>query len=195
MFSLWKKYGRADKENLWMSDKMFEKRDYRMYQGVNREQIYPQICDFWARYGFYVAQLSPFQIQGQSYHQKIGLRREFYLRLDEHQDGTYIDLMFSAKISDEGMIGGIAAAVIFFPIALVGGALSYTEYENEAKNLMGNFWGFVDQITNQRGTYTNAPPIQPQPQAQDTMPCPGCGAILLNNWKACPYCGRVMNGG
>lgn len=172
---------------------MFDKRDYRLYEGVKRDQIYQQICDFWARQGFYVAQISPFHIHGQSYHQKIGLRREFFLRMDEHHGNTYVDLQFQAKITDEGLIGGAAAAVIFFPVALVGGALSYTEYESDANNLMGSFWGYLDQITNKRGAFAQAPAPYPQPAPQDTIPCQGCGAILLKNWKACPYCGGAMN--
>ncbi|UCE75034.1 MAG: hypothetical protein JSV56_04845 [Methanomassiliicoccales archaeon] len=173
---------------------MFEKREYRMYQGVSREAIYPQICDFWARQGFYVAQLSPFQIHGQSYHQKIGLRREFYLWIDERQGASYIDLQFNAKITDEGLIGGAAAAVIFWPVALVGGAVSYKEFEDDARNLMGSFWAYVDQIANKSGVTAAAPPpAAPQPQTQDTTPCKGCGAILIKTWKACPYCGKAMD--
>ena len=76
---------------------MFEKREYRMYKGVKREHIYQQVCDFWARSGFYVSQISPFQIQGQSYYQKIGLKREFSLRMDEQEDTTYIDLTLNAN--------------------------------------------------------------------------------------------------
>jgi hypothetical protein len=171
---------------------MFDKREYRMYKGVKRDQIYRQICDFWARQGFYVSQISPFQIQGQSYYQKIGLRREFYLRIDEHEDATYIDLSLSANITDEGLIGGAAAALIFLPVAVVGGALSYNEYETDARNLMGSFWGFVDNISKTNGVFTQPPGApMPPPKTAPTMYCPGCGALIPQNWKACPYCGNV----
>jgi hypothetical protein len=217
-----------------------------MYKNVKRDDIYPKVCDFWARQGFHVAQLSPFQIRGESYHQKIGLRREFYLRLDESDGNTYIDLQFQARISDEGAVGGVAATVIFWPVAVVGGALSYSEYEKEANNLMYNFWIYVDQLTNQRGelppgwrppepsffSSPTPPPPPPQPTqqynqphpldqkrdqpdvdkveksktstesktstppkelspSQETAPCGSCGALLPNNWKACPYCGTL----
>lgn len=164
-----------------------------MYEGVKKEQIYQQICDFWARQGFYVAQMSPFHIQGQSYHQKIGLRREFFLNMDDRQGATYIDLSFQAKITDEGLIGGAAATIIFWPVALVGGAVSYKEFEDDARNLMGSFWTYVDQITNKRGTFAQAPAPPPPPQPQDTVPCQGCGALLIRSWKACPYCGKAMD--
>ena len=172
---------------------MFEKREYRMYQGVKREQIYLKICDFWSRQGFYVWQISPYQIQGQSYYQKIGLRREFFLRLDEHEGNTYIDISLQAKITDEGLVGGAAAAILLWPVAVVGGALSYSEYETDAKNLLGSFWAYVNSISNTNGVYANAPgPQAPQPQAAPTISCQGCGAIIPQNWKACPYCGKAM---
>ena len=178
---------------------MFDKREHRMYESVKRKDIYPKICDFWSRQGFYVAQISPFQIQGQSFYQKIGLHREFFLRLDEEGKNTYIDLQFRAKISNEGMVGGVAAAVIAWPIALVGGALSYDKYETDAKNLMFSFWHFIDKETKQTGTvppgWSPQPPPPPpppsQPQPQDTEYCVNCGALLPKNWKACPYCGKA----
>jgi hypothetical protein len=175
---------------------MFEKREYRMYNNVKRQDLYPQVCDYWARLGFYVGQISPFQIRGESFHSNIGLRREFYLRLDEQNDVTYVDLMFRARITDAGAIGGAAAAVLFWPVAVVGGAVSYTEYENDARNLMFNFWGFMDQIANQKGNvasgYTPPPPPEPpvEPEQADNVPCKECGALLPKNWKACPYCGK-----
>jgi hypothetical protein len=173
---------------------MFEKRDYRMYQNVKRGDIYTQVCDFWTGQGFYVAQISPFHITGESYHSKVGLKREFSLRIDEQEGGIYLDLEFKAKITDEGLIGGAAATIIFWPVALVGGAYSYTEYENDAQRLMGSFWSYVDGITNSRGAFAQAPPPPAQPPPQETMPCLGCGAILFRHWKACPYCGRMMEG-
>jgi hypothetical protein len=130
---------------------MFEKRDYRVYKGVKTNKIYPQICDFWTRQGFYVTQISPVQIQGESYQSNIGLRREFYLHLNEQKDSTYFDLTFRARVTDTGAVGGAAAAVIFWPAAVVGGALSYSEYEKDANSMMYNFWNFVNHITNKKG--------------------------------------------
>lgn len=169
---------------------MFEKREIMVYNGVSRDQIYPQICNFWRNQGFYVSQVSPYQIQGQSYYSKIGLKREFFLRLDEIDGNTHLDLMVNAKITDMGLIGGVAAAVIFLPVAAVAGAFSYTEYESDAKNLMGSFWNYVAQTTNVGGQY--APPQTPwtpPSQSEIMVTCEGCGALLPESWKACPYCG------
>jgi hypothetical protein len=154
---------------------MFDKREYRMYQGVKRDLIYSQIFNYWTRHGFHVTQISPFHIQGESYQSNIGLRREFYLRLDEYGDSTYIDLTFRARVTDTGAVGGVAAAVIFWPAAVVGGALSYSEFEKDANSLIYHFWGYVDKISNQRGSVPSypahfAPPPPPPPQYQHPPP-------------------------
>ncbi len=172
---------------------MFEHRDYRVYKGVKKNDLYPRICDWWTRQGFYVAQIYPYHIQGSSYYSKIGLRREFDLSMDETDSSTYINLSLKASITEEGVIGGTAAAVLFWPVAVVGGAISYNEYETEARNLMGAFWSFLDQASGQRGSI--APHVlqsqQVEPQSQSPhLTCKGCGALLPSNWKACPYCGN-----
>lgn len=176
---------------------MFDIRDYRMYKRSKRDKIYPQICDFWARQGFLVAQLAPFVIQGQSYQQKIGLRREFDLRMDDHKGNTYIYLNFRATLSDEGLLGGAAATIIFWPMPVVGGAVSYTEYENDARNLIGNFWVFMDQLTKTRGTMPQPPepPETPEPEKPllESTQCEYCGAFIITNWVVCPYCGNPID--
>jgi hypothetical protein len=174
---------------------MFDRRDYRIYQGVNKDGLYPQICDWWARQGFYVAQIYPFHIQGSSYYSKIGLRREFNLRMDDRDGSTHFDLNLRASITDEGLVGGVAAAVLLWPVAVVGGALSYNEYEKDARNLMVAFWTFLDQISGTRGSMAPNIPQPPQPGSQNQTPhvsCKGCGALLPMEWKACPYCGSKM---
>ena len=174
---------------------MFDLRDYRMYKGVKRSKIYPQVCDFWARQGFYVAQLSPFQVQGQTYQQKIGLRREFDLGMDEQDGNTYVYLNFRAQITDEGLIGGAAATIIFWPAAIVGGAVSYSEYQSDARNLIGSFWAFVDHITKKQGTIPQpprAPTPPPEPEPPESTQCEKCGAFIITNWRVCPYCGSPI---
>lgn len=177
---------------------------------MKKNDIYRQISEFWARQGFYVAQISPYELQGQSYESKIGLRREFYLRIDEQNDNTYIDVTLRAQITDLGLVGGVAAAVIFWPAAVVGGALSYSSYKDDARNLMYSFWAYVDSLTHKTGAPMPVqPPIAPpppppgQPQTQagapppppavDTTQCESCGAILPKNWKACPYCAKPVS--
>jgi hypothetical protein len=164
-----------------------------MYKNVDRSKIYPLVCDFWARHGFYVGQVSPFNIQGESYHQEIGLRREFDLRIDEDEGDIYITLNFRAVITDEGMSGSQAATIIYWPSEIEGGAISNTEIEKEARNLIGYFWMYIDGVTNKRGTLSPppAPPEENKPPPESTQ-CEYCGAFIITNWVVCPYCGNPI---
>ena len=173
---------------------MFDKREYLVYKGVKSRDIYPQVCRFWSEQGFYVGQLSPFEIQGQSYHQRIGIRREFYLRMNESEGDSYIDLSLRAKVTTEGLFGGAVAAVIFWPVALAGGAISYYEYEKDTVNLLGSFWDYVDNISGEVGTPVQAvPPFSPPAYSTDSVSCSKCSALLPRHWRACPYCGTPMD--
>jgi hypothetical protein len=181
---------------------MFEKREYRMYRGVIKDKILPEVTDFWSKQGFYVSQISPYYLYGQSYYERIGLRREFYLYIDEKDGDTYINLHFFAKITDTGTIGGLAAAVIAWPVAVVGGAISYHEYEKEASSLMYHFWMHLDKFTDQPSKVPSKMPEPPAPikespapekiEKASTVPCSDCGALLPPSWKACPYCGESV---
>ena len=126
---------------------MFEKRDYQLFSGINKELLSQPACHYWANQGFYVTQVSPYRIQGESYDSRIGLKRKFSLTMHEQGGNTYLDLQFQAKITDIGMIGGIAAAVIFLPLAIVGGLVSYNDYETDANDLNDRFWEYMGMIS------------------------------------------------
>ena len=181
---------------------MFEQRDYRVYKDIARADIYESACVWWGTQGFYVTRVGPYHVRGVSYYSKIGLRREFDLFLNEAEGGTTLDLTFRAQITDEGLVGGAVAAVLVWPVAVVGGAISYHEYEKEARQLMYYFWQFMDQEAGVPGavaTPTTPPPVPPPPPPQPpaaapNVPCGECGALLHPDWKACPYCGERLEG-
>ncbi len=159
---------------------MFEKREVRFFAGNRRDDLWTKSWDWWARQGFHVTQTGPYRSHGSSYYARIGLRREFDLILDEATGGCNIDLSFYAQLTDEGMIAGAVTAVLLLPVAVLGGAVSYSEYETDARNLMLAFWQFLASSPGGPGpTPATMPP-----------PCKGCGSALLPDWKVCPYCGR-----
>ena len=160
---------------------MFEKRETRTFPGMRRDEIWSRGWEWWSRQGFRLEQMGPYRARGTSFYGRIGLRREFTLAVDEVSGGAGADLSFRASLTEEGLVGGAVAAVLFFPVAVVGGAISYTEYETDARNLMAAFWQYL-QATGGRGPATAMPVPTPA--------CTGCGAALLPDWKVCPYCGQ-----
>jgi len=162
---------------------MFEKREVRVVPGARREDLWTRSWDWWARQGFHLTQTSSYRMHGSSFYSRIGLRREFDLAIDDTPAGPAVDLKLNAQLTDEGLVAGAVSAIVFFPVAVVGGALSYSEYETDARNLMVAFWQYI-YAASAAGT-SAASPIPAVPP-----PCTGCGAALLPDWKVCPYCGR-----
>lgn len=158
---------------------MFEKREARFFAGTRRDDLWTKSWDWWARQGFHLTQTGPYRFHGSSYYARIGLRREFDLILDEASGGCNIDLSLNAQLTDEGMIAGAVTAVILLPVAVLGGAVSYSEYQTDARNVMLAFWQFLSSPGSSGPSAAAMPP-----------PCKDCGSALLPDWKVCPYCGR-----
>lgn len=179
---------------------MLEKREYRATPGAKVADVWPKAWDWWQRAGFALAHVGPNHLTGASVYSKIGLRREVELHLQEANDALYVDLAFRARLTDGGAIGGAVAAVVFWPVAAVGGALSWSEYENEANALFRNFWYFLWHSTGKPSQilYVAAPPfgtpygVTPAPVFVATRACSKCGAGLASDWKTCPYCGQAV---
>jgi len=178
---------------------MLERRDYRVIPGVKTTDVWAKAWDWWQRTGFALAHVGPNQFTGSSVYSKIGLRREIDLRFMDANNALYVDLAFRARLTDEGAVGGAVAAVVFFPVAAVGGAISWSQYENEANALMASYWQGLWQLTGKSNQilYVTAPPFgtpyaaTPSPQAA-AKGCAKCGAGLAADWKACPACGTPI---
>lgn len=181
---------------------MLERRDYRVVPGVRAADVWSKAWDWWQRAGFALQHMGPNQFRGTSVYSKIGLRREVEVRLTEANEALYVDLAFRAHFTEAGVVGGAVAAVLFWPVAVVGGALSWSEYENEANALLMSFWYFLWQTTGTPSQilFATAPPFgtpyavtpPPAPPATAAKACGKCGAGLASAWKACPYCGQLV---
>src|SRR6266852_1682100 len=159
---------------------MFEKREMRFFPGLRRDDAWRKAWDWWGRQGFQLTKTGPYRMHGSSFYSRIGLRREFDAILYEADGGTNVDLTVNAQITDEGLIAGAVTAAFLLPVAVLGGAVSYSEYETDARNLVVAFWQFFSA---RPGAPTD------KPTSAMSAPCKGCGAALLPDWKVCPYCG------
>lgn len=162
---------------------MFQKREVHFAATITPADLWPRVWDWWGRAGFQLAQTGPTGLHGTSFYSRIGLRREVWLVLSDAQNGTNVDLSLNAQLTDEGLIAGAVSAVLFWPVAVVGGAVSYSDYESDSTNLMNAFWQFLNATAAPAGA--TRPPAPEEP-----VRCAGCGGSLLPDWKVCPYCGR-----
>ena len=165
---------------------MFQKREVHFAANVKPGDLWPKVWDWWGRQGFQLAQSAPHSLHGTSFYSRIGLRRELWLVLSDAPNGTNVDLSLNAQITDEGLIAGAVSAVIFWPVAVVGGAVSYSDYESDSANLMMAFWQFLGSFSTAGAAPGTAAPEVP-------ARCAGCGAGMLPDWKVCPYCGRAKS--
>lgn len=181
---------------------VLERRDYRVIPGVKAADVWPRVWEWWQRAGFALYHVGPNHLTGSSVYSKIGLSREIEVRLQEANDALYVDVAFRARITEAGAVGGAAAAVLFWPVAVVGGALSYSEYEADARALLANFWQYLWQVTGKPSQvlFVTSPPFgtpypaAPPPTAVATRACSRCGVGLAPEWKVCPYCGQATTG-
>ncbi len=179
---------------------MLEKRDYRAIPGLRVADVWAKAWDWWQRAGFVLYHVGPNHFTGASYHSNLGLRREISVHLAEANDALYVDLGFRAQITNEGAAVGAVSAVVFFPVAVVGGAVSWSQYETDANNLMWGFWHFLWQTTGKPSQTLAVAPVPygtpyavvPPPASSYTTGCSKCGAGLAADWKACPYCGQPV---
>ena len=163
---------------------MFEKREMHFIPASKPADLWPKLWDWWSRQGFQLAQTATHSLHGTSFYSRIGLKREVWFVLTDAPNGSNADLSLNAQITDEGLVLGAVSAVLFLPVAVVGGAISYSEYATDARNLMLAFWQYVYSL--------GAPPGTPPPRIPEVpTPCAGCGAAMLPDWKVCPYCGRA----
>jgi len=181
---------------------VLDRRDYRAIPGVKAADVWAKVWDWWQRAGFALYHVGPNHFTGSSYYSRIGLSREIEVRLQEANDALYVDVAFRARITDAGAVGGAAAAVLFWPAAVVGGALSWSEYENEARALLTHFWYFLWHATGtpSQMLFVTTPPFgTPYPVTPPTgppvaRPCTRCGGQLAPEWRVCPYCGQPATG-
>jgi len=151
---------------------MLERRDYRAIPGVKAADVWAKVWDWWQRSGFALYHVGPNHFTGSSYYSKIGLTREIEVRLQEANEAVYIDVAFRARITEAGAVGGAAAAVLFLPLAVVGGAMLFV-------------------TTPPFGTPY---PVAPPPAPPAGRACARCGGGLAPEWRVCPYCGQPTTG-
>jgi len=78
-------------------------------------------------------------MHGEHSRPRLGLRRVCDVWLRESGGSTIVDVSFRAEITTEGAVVGAAAAVIFLPVAVVGGAFSWAEFDSDANGMLNGF--------------------------------------------------------
>jgi hypothetical protein len=187
-----------------MIKNLFTKRDHRSLQGMTKEQAMQASSWFWRSRQFGINFTSPFSVHGEQFFSKLGLRQSVDVFATDEGSGVGVDLSFSAELTDVGGIAGIVGVVIWWPIAVAGGAVSYIEYENDAQRLMGEFWSYLQSFPANPQPPAGPAPLPtwaqgapqpvgaPQGVSSAAALCPKCGAALDSDSVYCKRCGTKL---
>lgn len=118
---------------------MFEKWESKTYPRVNAMTIHTHAFQWWNAAGFAVMETGPGQFRGRAA-SKWGLEREVNVSVKDIGGTTVVELNVKANVTTEGALAGGIALVLLWPVAVVGGAYSYTKYESDALELMSSYW-------------------------------------------------------
>ncbi len=183
---------------------MFTKRDHRSFPGISKEQAMQAASWFWRSRQFGINFTSPYSVHGEQFFSKLGLRQSVDVFAVDEGSNVGLDLSFSAELTDAGGVVGLVGAVIWWPIAVAGGAVSYIEYENDAQRLMAEFWSYVQSFRGNPQPPAGPAPLptwaqgSPQPSgpqpgaAQPVRACPNCGAVVDSDSVFCKRCGARL---
>ncbi len=137
-----------------------------------------KVTSFWRQNQFNVTFPAPFQMHGEQFYTRIGLRRVADIWIYDQGNDVAVDLSFSATLGDTEAAVGVVGAVLLLPVTVLVGAVSYLDYEKDADQLINGFWNYM-------GPYS-APP---EPPPQQVINCSSCGTTLDWNSKFCKNCG------
>jgi hypothetical protein len=186
-----------------MIKNLFTKRDHRSVAKLTKEQAMQASAWFWRSRQFGVNFTSPYSLHGEQYYSKLGLRQSIDVYATEEGKNAGVDLSFSAELTDAGGVAGLAGAVIWLPLTVAVGAVSFIQYENDAQRLMLDFWSYLESFPKNEKPPEGPAPIpswaQTSPQAvgaaggaQAIKDCPLCGAKIDSDSVFCKHCGTRL---
>jgi hypothetical protein len=121
---------------------------------------------------------SPFQIHAEQFYQKLGLRRVMDIWVSDSSGGTMVTIDFSATLGDTETAVGLVGAVLYLPLAVAVGAVSYLDYEADANALMSSLWSYLSST--QRSTEGGI------------RRCGNCGLNIDKDSRFCKQCGAQV---
>jgi hypothetical protein len=121
---------------------MFEKWESRTYPHTDATEVHRHAFQWWVGTGFRVTETGPGEFRALST-SRWGLEREAIVSIKDISGTSVVELRMRANVTSEGVLAGGLALVLLWPVAVVGGAYSYAQYEKDALDLMQAFWGSV----------------------------------------------------
>ncbi len=192
---------------------VFEKTEMWSFESPGASEMLASAHAFWAQRGYSVQSTSAASFQGRSFHSTLGIHRVVEILTTPSGPGTIVQLRYRADVRADVAAGGAVVAVLLLPVAVVGAALSWHEYEADWSRERWDFWNYLINTTKAKpiaappvppppapltATSSAPPPPPPPPAAVGPGPgaaspgCPACGAPVTGEGKFCSSCGTAI---
>jgi hypothetical protein len=187
---------------------MFERFETWYFDQPAPSVIYPAAWKAISEMGYPLTATSSYGFQGKSVSPKWGLHRLVEVAVMPWNQGATLQIRFRAAPTDEGLAVGVVGAIVFFPVAVVGGAISWEKYDNDWQETRTRLWNSLLQSAGAKPSASTPPPpapaAPPPPPAAPTAPppyaappaaglaCGSCKAPLPAGSKFCNSCGTKV---
>jgi hypothetical protein len=165
---------------------MFEKWESKSYPHTDATTLHKHAFQWWNGTGFRLQETGPGQFRGVSA-SRWGLEREANVTIKDISGTCVVELRMRANVTTEGVLGGGLALVLLWPVAVIGGAYSYAQYEKDALDLMAAFWGSIGAVAHtapmdqkEEVIHTTAVPKEEMEEMSPVAPAPGVAAKPLS---------------
>lgn len=141
---------------------MFEKFESWTFSAPGPSELFQTSWKFWGERGYRLAATSPTSFQGRSFHSRLGLHRVVDVTILPSGAGAIAQLRYRADVTEAGAAGGVVLAVVLFPVAVVGGAISWHTYQRDFEEERWAFWNVLSRDGGAQpapGTVIPVPPM------------------------------------
>jgi hypothetical protein len=142
---------------------MFEKYEVWQFVRPSAPELLAHATAYWQQTGYAVTPTTSQTFQGRSVQPRLGFHRLVDITVLPAGEGAIVQLRFRASLTDEGLVAGAVVGVIFLPAAVVGGAISWHEYEEDWSRARSGFWNYLVGIAHAQPLTTASPPSPPPP--------------------------------
>lgn len=155
---------------------MFEKFEVWNFTSPPPTDVFSASWRFWGARGYQLQQTGPASFQGRSFHSKIGIHRVVDVTVLPSGANTTVNLRYRADVRPEVAAGGVVVAVLLLPVAAVGAAVSWHEYETDWSRERWEYWNFLATDARAQPTVGSPPPALPSSPLVAPPPSPPAAA-------------------
>ena len=142
---------------------VFEKFEAWTFASPPAQRIFSSAWSFWGERGYQLQSTGGTSFQGRSYQSKIGIHRVVNITVLPADPGATVQVRYRADVRPDVAAGGVVVAVLLLPVAVVGAAVSWHEYERDWSQERWDFWRSLVNDAQAKPSPHAPPPPPPIP--------------------------------